>query len=188
MVLSDRANFTVAEKVRSGNATLGEVFSFVSGLYFRGKMAYAEAFASPPLGVCGSMVITPGRGLVRPDTVVSIDDLRDIASVPIDGPNPRYREPLDRDAHRLAEQVGPACDIVLLGSIATPKYIEPLLDVFGDRLLFPVDFVGRGDMSRGGLMLRCASSGSELTYIPVRGAIRHGQRPPKLPKLRRNDL
>ena len=43
---------------------------------------------------------------------------------------------------------------VLLGSVATDKYVGPLLDVFGDRLYFPATFAGRGDMSRGGLLLR----------------------------------
>ena len=51
---------------------------------------------------------------------------------------------------------------------------------FGDRLRFPVDFVGRGDMSRGGLMLRCAVDRRELPYIAVAGAIVNGKRPPKL--------
>jgi hypothetical protein len=71
--------------------------------------------------------------------------------------------------------------VVLLGSIATGKYTSALLEVFGRRLLFPAAFVGRGDMSRGGLLLRAARSGEELSYIPVAGATLHGPRPPKLP-------
>ena len=63
---------------------------------------------------------------------------------------------------------------MLLGSIATPKYVEPLLGVFGERLLFPSEFAGRGDMSRGGLMLRCARENVPLTYVPVATAERHG--------------
>jgi hypothetical protein len=59
-----------------------------------------------------------------------------------------------------------------------------LLPIFGDRLMFPVHFVGRGDMSRGGLMLRCVMAGFELPYVPLAGAIRHGERPPKLEPLR----
>lgn len=187
MVLRDSAKFEVAERVRRGTATLGEVFTFVSGLYFRGKMAYSQAFACAPPAVPPSLVITPGRGLESPDTRVTLEDLREIATVPIEGPNPRYREPLARDARALARAAGTECDIVLLGSIATEKYIEPLLDVFGERLLFPAEFVGRGDMSRGGLMLRCARESVELTYVPVNGAIRHGPRPPRLPKLRREE-
>ena len=54
------------------------------------------------------------------------------------------------------------------------------LEHFGQRLCFPADFVGRGDMSRGGLLLRCAVDRCELTYISVAGAVRKGKRPPKL--------
>ena len=46
-------------------------------------------------------------------------------------------------------------------------------------------FVGRGDMSRGGLLLRHASNGVELDYAPIAGAVLHGKRPPKLPPLRK---
>jgi len=73
-----------------------------------------------------------------------------------------------REARLLEQNAGPACQYLLLGSIATEKYTEPLLNVFGDRLLFPVEFVGRGDMSRGGLMLRRASSGEQLSYVSLR--------------------
>ena len=69
---------------------------------------------------------------------------------------------------------------VLLGSIASGKYVDVLLEVFGSRLCFPAEFAGRGDMSRGGLMLRCVASGEELGYVPLVGAERHGKRPPKL--------
>jgi len=62
--------------------------------------------------------------------------------------------------------------------------VGPLLDVFGDRLLFPATFAGRGDMSRGGLLLRCAQSGTPLECVPVRGAVRHGPKPAKLPRLK----
>ena len=65
------------------------------------------------------------------------------------------------------------------------KYVTVLTAIFGDRLLFPIDFVGRGDMSRGGLLLRQAREGVELAYVPVIGATVHGVRPPKLPPLRR---
>jgi hypothetical protein len=185
MVLSDRAQFELAVRLRAGAAGLGEVFAFISGLYFRGKLAYAQAFASPPQGVPGSLVITAGAGLVPPETAVSLDQLRALASVPIDAADPRYREPVERDARLLQAAIGPECGIVLLGSIATTKYLAPLLAVFGERLLFPAEFVGRGDMSRGGLMLRAARSGEELLYAPVAGAMLHGPRPPKLPRIPR---
>jgi hypothetical protein len=57
------------------------------------------------------------------------------------------------------------------------SYVDPLVRAFGYRLFFPPDFVGRGDMSRGGLMLRAASSGEELTYALVEGTTLHGPRP-----------
>jgi hypothetical protein len=84
----------------------------------------------------------------------------------------------------LAREIGPECDVILLGSIASQKYVELLVEIFGDRLRFPVEFVGRGDMSRGGLLLRKATEGVELEYVPVLGAVRRGARPPKLPPLK----
>jgi hypothetical protein len=182
LILRERANFELAVKLRREGAALGEVFSFISGLYFRGKLAYAEAFAGAPQGLPGSFVITAGRGLVPPETRVTLEELQGIAAVPVDVAEPRYREPLERDARTLAELAGAECDIILLGSIASTKYMEPLAAIFGERLLFPVEFVGRGDMGRGGLMLRCARAGIELTYVPAIGAARRGPRAPKLPR------
>jgi hypothetical protein len=183
-VLSDRAQFELAVRLRGESAPLGELYAFMSGLYFRGKLAYAEAFAAPPPGVPAAVVITPGCGLVPPGTGVTREQLLFIAGVPIDLADPRYLKPLIEHARLLEVVCGPDCDFILLGSVATGKYIEPLLDIYGDRLVFPAEFVGRGDMSRGGLMLRCARAGVELAYVPVRGAVRHGKRPPRLPKLR----
>jgi len=182
MLLNERADFPLARKLRQEGAPLGEIFSFISGLYFRGKLAYAETFAAAPEGSSGVLVITAGRGLLPPAHSLTLADLLEIAAVPIEADEPRYRDPLERDARSLAASVSPDCDFVLLGSVASPKYIEPLTAVFGDRLLFPADFPGRGDMSRGGLMLRCAREGSELKYVPALGAARHGPRPPRLPK------
>jgi hypothetical protein len=182
MLLSDRAEFDLALTLRQGRAPLGEVYAFLSGLYFRGKLAYSKVFATPPPGTSGSLVITPGRGLVPPETPITIDELRAMAAVRIDLDEPLYRAPLERDARTLDRAAGPECRYVLLGSLATSKYTEPLLKVFGERLLFPAEFVGRGDMSRGGLMLRCADEGRELNYVPAHNSTRHGSRPPKLPK------
>jgi hypothetical protein len=174
------ARFDLAMRLRDPRGVpLGEVFSFVSGLYFRGKSAYASAFARPPRGMGGSLVITTNRGLLPADTTVTLDDLRDMACVDIASDERRYRTPLERDARALAALPRPA-EFVLLGSVATGKYVDVLLEALGDRLLFPQEFVGRGDMSRGGLMLRCAAERRELTYVPVAGAVRRGQRPPKL--------
>jgi hypothetical protein len=164
------------------------VFSFVSGLYFRGKLAYARRFASPPdptdrLVSGGILVITPNAGLRAADVSVTRDSIRGFAGVDVDMRNERYRRPLERSARALLANLGPDCDVVLLGSIASGKYVEVLLPIFGERLVFPPAFVGRGDMSRGGLMLRCVTSGDELTYAPVAGAVRQGRRPPRLEPL-----
>ena len=158
---------------------LGEAFSFLSGLYFRGKLTYATAFARPPAGMAGVQVITANRGLLRPDTPISADDLRGFGAVDIRPDNPRYRVPLERDLAGLAEH--PNAEIVLLGSVATGKYVDVLLDVVGERLLFPTDFVGRGDMSRGALLLRAAREQTELVYEPAATAVRRGPRPRKGP-------
>jgi hypothetical protein len=188
MLMNPRAKFDLATRLQGEGAAIGELYGFISGLYFRGKLAYVEAFGAPPKGAPAALVITPSRGLVPLDMRVTLDEFVELSRVPIDAGHEAYRVPLVRDARILARMAGPESGIVLLGSIATAKYVEPLLETFGERLLFPGDFVGRGDMSRGGLMLRCARAGTELPYVPVAGAKRHGPRPPKLPKLPRRPI
>jgi len=163
-LLNDDGKSPLAARLRNGTgATIGEVFSLVSGLYFRGKLAYSLAFAKPPEGFPGVQVIVPGRGLWPHDTVIDIGEFRKIARVRVDTDERRYTRPLMRDATRLASQLEPHDAAVLLGSIATAKYLEPLA-VLGPRLRYPEEFVGRGDMSRGALMLKCATERRELTY------------------------
>ena len=181
MILSDRAQFELEQKLRGKKgAPIAEVFTFLSGLYFRGKIAYATTFARPPRGMPGVFVITPTRGLVDAGTRIHLDDLREFATVNIHEDDSRYRAPIERDSRRLAKRLPPRSEIILLGSIATGKYVDVLLANFRERLRFPAEFVGRGDMSRGGLMLRCAVDSQELSYIAVAGAILNGKRPPKL--------
>jgi hypothetical protein len=185
LLIDPNARSELAARLRTREGVpLGEVFSFLSALYFRGKLTYARVFASPPRGVRPALVITADRGLMSPDEHVRRDDLVAFAGVDIAGGDERYLAPLRRDVATLARKLGESL-VVLLGSIATGKYVDVLLDAFGERLVFPLAFVGRGDMSRGGLLLRHAGEGRELEYVPVRGAIRHGQRPPKLEPLRR---
>jgi hypothetical protein len=179
VLLRQAASFDLAHRLRAQGAELSEAFTFLSGLYFRGKAAYARAFADPPAGVAGALVITPSRGLVPADITVTVDDLCEFADVPIDLREARYRAPLEASARALAARTADA-DVVLLGSVASDKYVAILLDVFGERLLFPSAFVGRGDMSRGGLLLRQVDAGIELEYVPVHGATRRGARPPRL--------
>ncbi|HEU4557275.1 MAG TPA: hypothetical protein VFS20_05475 [Longimicrobium sp.] len=180
LILRDEAQFALARRLRSPEgAPLGDVFSFLSGLYFRGKMAYVRRFGVPRDGLPGALVITPTRGLVPPESAITADILREFKEGAVELSNPGYRNPLETHAKALAEHA-PKTEIVLLGSIASGKYVDILTAIFGERLVFPSAFVGRGDMSRGGLMLRAAESGEELEYVPVLGAKRHGARPPKL--------
>jgi hypothetical protein len=172
------ANFELARRVQIGDATVGEVFAFCSGLYFRGKLAYASRFCQSTAGSSAVQVITPSRGLLPADTRISLRDLAEFATVPVDAAEPRFVKPLQASAQPFTAD--PSLKVVILGSIATGKYVEALLPIFGERLLFPIEFVGRGDMSRGALMLRCAATGQELEYAPVAGAIRTGKRAPKV--------
>jgi hypothetical protein len=174
------ATFELARQVQIGDAALGDIFAFCSGLYFRGKLTYARRFARPIEGVVGVQVITPSRGLLSADVRVGSAELLEFAKVAVDVDEPRFTEPLLQSAEMLAAM---SCEVVLLGSVATGKYVDCLLPILGRRLLFPSDFVGRGDMSRGGLLLRCAARNEELNYIPLSGAVRCGRRAAKLSAL-----
>lgn len=178
LLFNDRAAFDIARRVRKEQgAPLGDVFSFLSGLYFRGKLTYARAFQNPPpRRASGIHVITPTDGLVSPGLMVTLADLERFATVPIEVDESRYRVPLEHDGRKLAEKIGPRCEVVLLGSVATGKYVDVLLPIFGERLLFPREFLGHGDMARGGMLLQRAASGVELTYIPVSDPSRLGTR------------
>jgi len=169
LLLSEKARFPLADRIRREGLTVGEAFAFLSGLYFSGKLAYAQRFARTPLDSCGVQVITTNRGLIPADTPITTQDIREFGEVDIRSDDPRYREPMERDAARLA-----ACEaeIVLLGSVATGKYVDVLLEFFGERLLFPSQFAGRGDMSRGSLLLRAVREEHELAYESVATAVR----------------
>ena len=185
LVFNPHATFPLARQLQSSGAPIGELFSFVSSLYFRGKATYATTFGRPPSGIPGALVITPGEGLRFLNEPVTVDRLRGWATVPIDAQNPQFTEPLVQHAGALVRAHGATTRFILLGSVASNKYVGPLLGVFGNRLLFPPDFVGRGDMSRGGLLLRAARTGDELAYTPIEGTKRHGARPARLSPLRR---
>jgi hypothetical protein len=177
LILNPRAGFPLARLVRSAaGAPLGDVFTFLSGLYFRGKLAYARAFASPPPGLPGVLVITPTEGLRGADRPVGIATLRRYARVGIDEDDARYRRPLLRDLRRLEAGARDGLEVVLLGSVSTRKYLDTLTEVLGERLSFPAAFLGRGDMSRGSLLLRAAAAGCELEYLGAEEAPRRGAR------------
>src|SRR6266699_6772388 len=189
MILSNRAEFELARKLRDKRAApIAEVFTFLSGSIFAARSRTRLHSRGPHLGMPGVLVITPTRGLVDARTRIRLDDLREFATVDIHKDDPRYRAPIERDARVLARKLPPQSEIILLGSIATGKYVNVLLANFRDQLRFPVDFIGRGDMSRGGLMLRCAVDRQELPYVAVAGAIVNGKRPPKLAPRRYSNI
>lgn len=250
LLFNENADSALARALRTREGVpIGEVFRFVSSLYFRGKLAYATKFARPPLDATnsarpppdatnsarslldatnsaqppldatnsarslfdapantlthapanalptapantnphawmrsGALVMTANRGIIPVETRVVLEQLEAFAETDIDHRERNFRAPLERDARAIKDALAAEGQAVLLGSIASKKYVEPLLHVFDDRLLFPSAFVGRGDMSRGGLLLRAVEANTELDYAPVKGAIRHGARPPRLPK------
>jgi hypothetical protein len=179
-VLSPDATFPVATRLRSEGVPIGELFAHMSALYFRGKLTYARRFGR-------ALVITPDRGLVPAEESVTSDVLIRFADAEISLQNPEYRLPLEETARRLSVVSGGEAQFVLLGSVASEKYVNVLAGIFGSGLVFPSAFVGRGDMSRGGLLLRAAASGNELEYVPVVGAVRRGSRPPRLEPLPRSN-
>lgn len=177
LLFNPRAGFALAQEFQRGGAPVGELFQFASGLYFRGKLAYARRFGRPPDGVPRALVIVPGRGLLDAEQRITPDELRAVAEIPVDPRDARYREPLERDVTALSRKLGPRGEALLLGSIASGKYADLLTAILGERLVFPPSFVGRGDMSRGGLLLRCVREETELEVAPLLGAVRHGPRP-----------
>jgi hypothetical protein len=164
-LLRKNSRSDLAQRLRSPGAPLGEVFSFLSALYFRGKLAYAQAFSRPPFDCPGIFIITPTAGLVPHDTLIRLPNLRGFGCVPIHVKNQVYYSSLRRTAKKLASGIGPDCEVVLLGSLASRKYLEILSPIFGNRLIVPFEFIGRGDMSRGGLLLRYVRENRELNYV-----------------------
>ncbi|HXO19497.1 MAG TPA: hypothetical protein VOA87_06185 [Thermoanaerobaculia bacterium] len=171
---SARAQFPTALRFRSPEGVpVAEAFAFLSALYFRGKIAYARRFATPPEGLAtGAFVIAPGFGLVPPDWPLTPERLKKLRRTPVDLASRAYHRPLRQAALELAGQLGEHGRAVLLGSIATGKYVDVLLPVLGARLLYPRPFLGTGDMRRGSLMLRAARSGEELEYSAVESRAR----------------
>ena len=174
ILLNTKSDAVSAREFRSGAMSLGRAFAFMSGLYFRGKLAYAERFGDP-------LIITPTRGLQPPSLPFNLRLLKEFSVGDVSVDDAAYRLALEQDAKALAKRIGKSGQVVLLGSVASGKYVDILLPIFGDRLRYPVSFIGRGDMSRGGLLLRSAASGEELEYQTLTAGVRpRGARPPKL--------
>src|SRR5262245_41882225 len=69
-LFNPKADFPLAQRFQRGETvTLGETFSFLSGLYFRGKLTYASRFARVGDSV---RVITTNRGLLAPDVAITL--------------------------------------------------------------------------------------------------------------------
>ncbi|MFL6197405.1 MAG: hypothetical protein ACJ75H_24680 [Thermoanaerobaculia bacterium] len=168
---SPRARFGAALQYRGPEGvSVEEAFTFMSSLYFRGKITYARHFAAPPpelrLGGPddGILVIAPGFGLVPPSWRINPEIMKKLRRTPVDLKHRGYCEPMRQHAEQL-RGLAPDSWVVLLGSVATGKYVDLLLPVFGERLLFPREFAGAGDMKRGGMLLRAVREGRELDYV-----------------------
>jgi len=169
-LLEPGARFATAEQYRSAEGVpIGEAFTFLSSLYFRGKITYARHFAAPPadLPAAGAWVIAPGFGLVSPEWRITTERMKKLRGTPVDLASPAYCRPLKEEAAALRAALPGGTRVVLLGSIATGKYVDVLAPVFGDRLHFPRTFVGAGDMKRGALLLRAVRAGEELEYTTL---------------------
>lgn len=165
----------LARRLRAGSASLGEVFSFLSGLYFRGKLEYALTFARSVNGETREVhIITMIDGLVSPDTLISATDLDRYADY--QGSAPAPTSPLEATARALRDRVGQDAEVVLLGSVGTGKYTDVLTPIFGRRLLFPRDVLHAGQLARGAIFLQRARERQELEYVPVADIVRTGGR------------
>ena len=168
LIVNSNAAFDLAVRLRGDSgAPLGEVFSFLSGLYFRGKLAYARAFARPSANLDAVQVITAGDGLQSSEMRVTLSHLERYAATPVDPDEPRYRLPLARDLGELMRRLDDDSQVVLLGSLASSKYLDVLVEALGGRLHVPPQLIGLGDMSRGSLLLRCVAEGRELDYTSI---------------------
>ena len=190
-VLSPQAAFAARRGscARAQGAPLGDVFTFVSGLYFRGKLAYARRFASPPepriRRRLGRARHHAERRAPQPETPVT---RRRAARL-------RRRRRRSRPTRatggrssgaraRWLREIGADCEVVLLGSIASPKYVDVLLDDLRRAPAVPDRFRRpRRHEPRRPAAAQARARASSSTYAPMAGAVRHGARPPKLPPL-----
>ena len=161
----------LVRRLRGGGVELGEVFTSISTLYFRGQLAYAAAFSGPPTHLPSTLIIPSCGGLLEPKTLVTLADVTSLSQTRIRGDDSAFRDPLERDLRRLSEELGSDGRAIFLGSLATRKYVPLLLDVLGHRLYVPRLFLGAGNMRRGFLLLQSVCEGRELDYISARNAL-----------------
>jgi len=164
MLMSPRAEFEAAKLYRSAEGVpIAIAFAFMSSLYFRGKITYALQFAKTE----DIHVIAPGFGLLPPHWTITPERMKVMQRTEVDARKRNYRKPLERDARELAATIDDETQVILLGSVASGKYVDILLPIFKERLRFPAAFAGLGDMSRGGLLLRAAKANRELEYVSL---------------------
>ena len=168
-VLSPKATFSVAARLRGEGVPIGELFAHMSGLYFRGKITYARKFGR-------AFVITPDQGLIPAETTITSQVLIRFADAEIDLGNPGYRTPLEQTARALGDEAGADAQFVLLGSIASEKYVQVLSAIFGSRLVFPADVrrARRHEPRRGAAARRRRVAGARVHSG-------HRRRPPRSP-------
>jgi hypothetical protein len=167
---SPSAAFSAAARYRSPEGVaIGDAFSFMSALYFRGKLTYARHFGH---GSDAALVITPGFGLVQPEWPLTPKRMSRMRNIDIAVESQAYVKPLREQSRELAARLADDETVVLLGSVATGKYVDILQPIFGEQLRFPAAFAGLGDMARGGLMLRAVREDRELEYVSLQ-APRH---------------
>jgi hypothetical protein len=167
MLLNPKSQFELAQRLRTSGITLGEAYSFMSSLYFRGKLSYAATFANQTHDQPSIQIITPTRGLLSPHTTLNLSDLSDLGLERILEKNPRYRDPLERDLRKLSESLGTEGKVIFLGSLGTKRYIPLLKEILGNRILVPRDFLGMGNMKRGAVLLRCVREHRQLSYVTL---------------------
>ncbi len=135
-LLHSTAPSELAVRLRQSGVRLGDVYQHISSLYFRGKLSTHQVSAIPLSRLRACRYIT-GTGLMLPETLIRFDEFRQLSAISIDASNERYRQSLIADLMRLREMAGVHVDIILLGSIATSKYVDPIANVFGERVLVP---------------------------------------------------
>lgn len=163
LLTSAQARFPAAARYRQGGLTIGEAFAWISSLYFRAKLHYARRFGSLATG-SAVLVIAPGFGLVPEDWPLSSDRWRRLRRVPVDPRRPAFRRPLATACDELRQRLSADDRIVFLGGLSAERYLSVLGPALGPHLLIPRDFVSRGQMQRGSLLLRAIRDDEELVY------------------------
>ena len=150
------------------------------------QATYASRFGRPPPSLPPALVITPTRGLQSPSLPISRSLIEEFASLDWHRPTRAFWIRSSRVrvsfVHRSSQRCAWSCSGASRRAGTSSRWRASSRAGCN----YPAEFVGRGDMSRGGLLLRHAEEGRELDYVPLAaGLTRHGAKPPKLPPLPR---